>query len=76
MKIITRGKWLWMRTIGSTVVGELVDTVIFVVTASVFNVFPWELFISLTLTNYLFKCGVGSVDDSGYLSGGRCVKEI
>lgn len=58
MKIITRGKWLWMRTIGSTVVGELVDTVIFVVTASVFNVFPWELFISLTLTNYLFKCGV------------------
>lgn len=58
IKIITRGKWLWMRTIGSTVVGELVDTVIFVVTASVFNVFPWGLFISLTLTNYLFKCGV------------------
>ena len=28
MKVYTRGKYLWMRTIGSTVVGQLVDTVI------------------------------------------------
>lgn len=26
MKIVTRGKWLWTRTIGSTLVGEGVDT--------------------------------------------------
>lgn len=29
MKIWTRGRWLWTRTIGSTVVGEAVDSVIF-----------------------------------------------
>jgi uncharacterized integral membrane protein (TIGR00697 family) len=29
MKILTRGRWLWTRTIGSTIVGEGVDSVIF-----------------------------------------------
>ncbi len=29
MKILTRGRWLWSRTIGSTIVGEGLDTVIF-----------------------------------------------
>ena len=58
MKILTNGRWLWSRTIGSTLAGELVDTVMFVVVASAFGVFPWSLFLTLTLTNYLFKCGV------------------
>ena len=58
MKILTRGRWLWTRTIGSTLVGELVDTVVFIGIASLFKVFPWQLFLTLTLTNYLFKCGV------------------
>jgi len=58
MKVLTEGRWLWARTIGSTVFGQLVDTVMFVVVASVFGVFPWSLFLTLTLTNYLFKCGV------------------
>jgi uncharacterized integral membrane protein (TIGR00697 family) len=58
MKILTRGRWLWMRTIGSTIVGELVDTFVFIGVASLFHVFPWSLFVTLVLTNYLFKCGV------------------
>ncbi len=58
MKILTRGRWLWTRTIGSTIVGELVDTVVFVSIASLFRVFPWSLFVTLSLTNYLFKCSV------------------
>jgi uncharacterized integral membrane protein (TIGR00697 family) len=58
MKVLTNGRWLWMRTIGSTIFGELVDTVVFVVVASAFGVFPWSLFLTLTLTNYLFKCAV------------------
>jgi uncharacterized integral membrane protein (TIGR00697 family) len=58
LKILTDGRWLWIRTIGSTILGELVDTVIFVVVASLFGVFPWSLFLTLTVTNYLFKCGV------------------
>jgi queuosine precursor transporter len=58
MKILTKGRWLWTRTIGSTIAGELVDTVAFVAIASLFRVFPWNLFMTLTLTNYLFKVGV------------------
>ena len=55
MKILTNGRWLWSRTIGSTLIGELVDTVIFVVVASAFGVFPWSLFFTLTVSNYVFK---------------------
>ncbi len=58
MKLLTRGRWLWTRTIGSTLVGEGVDTAVFVIVASLFGVFPWELFLTLTLTNYIFKVGV------------------
>jgi queuosine precursor transporter len=56
MKVLTEGRWLWARTIGSTIFGELVDTVMFVAVASAFGVFPWSLFLTLTVTNYLFKC--------------------
>jgi len=33
LKILTRGRWLWLRTIGSTLVGQAFDTVIFVTLA-------------------------------------------
>jgi uncharacterized integral membrane protein (TIGR00697 family) len=55
MKILTNGRWLWSRTIGSTLIGEFIDTVIFMVIASAFGVFPWSLFLTLTLSNYIFK---------------------
>lgn len=58
MKVATKGKWLWMRTIGSTLIGEGVDSVIFILIATLAKVFPWELFTSLVLTNYIFKCSV------------------
>ena len=58
MKVATHGRWLWMRTIGSTIVGEGVDTLIFVLIATLAGVFQWEVFASLVLTNYLFKVGV------------------
>jgi uncharacterized integral membrane protein (TIGR00697 family) len=58
MKVLTNGRWLWSRTIGSTIFGELVDTAVFVSVASLFGVFPWSLFVTLTLTNYLFKVGI------------------
>jgi hypothetical protein len=61
MKILTRGRWLWTRTIGSTLVGELVDSMVFVTVASLFRVFPWSLFTTLLMTNYLFKCTIEAV---------------
>ena len=47
-----------MRTISSTIVGELVDTAIFIAVASLTGVFPWGLYLTLTLTNYLFKVAI------------------
>jgi queuosine precursor transporter len=58
MKILTSGRWLWTRTIGSTLVGELVDSLVFILIASLFKVFPWSLFVTLVLTNYIFKCSI------------------
>jgi len=55
MKLLTKGKMLWTRTIGSTIIGEAVDTFTFILVAAALGVFPWSLFWSLTITNYLFK---------------------
>jgi uncharacterized integral membrane protein (TIGR00697 family) len=33
MKILTRGRWLWSRTVGSTIVGQGLDTSIFITVA-------------------------------------------
>ena len=57
MKVLTRGRWLWSRTIASTLVGELVDTVLFVGIAFL-GIWPPELLLSIVLSNYLFKTGV------------------
>lgn len=61
MKVITRGRFLWMRTIGSTLVGEGVDTLIFIFVATLAGVFPWKLFATLTFTNYIFKVGIEAI---------------
>ncbi len=58
MKIATQGRWLWARTIGSTLVGEGVDTALFVVIACALGVFPWSIALSLIVTNYIFKVGI------------------
>jgi len=55
MKIATEGRFLWMRTIGSTLVGEGVDTAIFCLVAF-WGTMPKELLISIIASNYIFKC--------------------
>jgi len=57
MKVLTRGRWLWMRTIGSTLVGEGVDTLLFV-TIAFAGVLPTSLLIAVGLSNYVFKVGI------------------
>ncbi len=56
LKIRTKGRWLWLRTITSTLVGQGLDSLIFVGIATLCAVFPAELFFTLVLSNYLFKC--------------------
>jgi uncharacterized integral membrane protein (TIGR00697 family) len=76
MKVLTRGRWLWSRTIGSTIVGELVDTAVFVAIASLFRVFPWSLFVTLTLTNYLFKVGVETLMTPATYAAVNALKKV
>jgi uncharacterized integral membrane protein (TIGR00697 family) len=57
MKIWTRGKYLWTRTIGSTIVGELVDTLLFV-TIAFWGVLPSSTLFAVFISNYVFKTGV------------------
>ncbi len=56
MKIKTRGRHLWARTIGSTIVGQGVDTVLFVAIAFS-GIIPTNLLLYMVLSNYVFKTG-------------------
>lgn len=58
MKIATAGRWVWARTIGSTLVGQGIDTVAFFVIATALGVFPLQLMFALIVTNYILKVGV------------------
>jgi len=54
IKIWMSGKRLWIRTIGSTVVGEFVDTMLFVVIAF-YGIFPGSLLVKTIFSGYIFK---------------------
>lgn len=54
MKIFTTGKFLWMRTIGSTVAGEAMDSIIFYPIAF-YGFWPNSLLLTVMLTNYVLK---------------------
>jgi uncharacterized integral membrane protein (TIGR00697 family) len=56
MKVLTKGRWLWTRTVGSTLGGQIVDTGLFLLIACTTGVFPFTLFIQLFIMNYIFKC--------------------
>jgi queuosine precursor transporter len=58
LKVSMKGRALWVRAIGSSMIGELLDSLAFVFFASLTGVFGWELFLSLVLTNYLFKLSI------------------
>jgi uncharacterized integral membrane protein (TIGR00697 family) len=55
MKVKMKGKRLWVRTISSTLVGEMLDTVLFV-TIAFYGVIPTSLLWAILISNYIFKC--------------------
>lgn len=57
MKIWTKGKFLWLRTITSTLLGEGADTILFVLIAFM-GVFETDLLIAILISNYIFKVAV------------------
>lgn len=57
MKVATGGRHLWARTIGSTLIGQGLDTVVFVLLAFG-GTMSTGLLAEIVVSNYLFKCGV------------------
>jgi hypothetical protein len=54
MKILTKGRWLWTRTIGSTVVGQGLDSAVFITIAFLGNV-PSQIILSMIVTQWVLK---------------------
>lgn len=54
MKIFTKGRFLWMRTIGSTLVAEFLDSLIFCLIAFLGEI-PSSLLFAIIISNYIFK---------------------
>jgi len=57
LKIKTKGRFLWMRTIFSTIIGEGVDTIVFCMIAF-YGTLPGNVLWVIILSNYIFKCSV------------------
>jgi uncharacterized integral membrane protein (TIGR00697 family) len=57
MKILTSGRYLWTRTIGSTMVGQSVDSLIFYPVAF-YGVWSTEGLIAVVLFNFAFKVSI------------------
>jgi uncharacterized integral membrane protein (TIGR00697 family) len=54
LKLITRGRWLWTRTVGSTVVGQAVDTTL-VILITFAGTFTPRKMVEIIITGYLLK---------------------
>lgn len=54
MKITTQGRWLWTRTIGSTLVGEGFDSLVFI-SIAFFGTIPPSMMLSTIITQWLLK---------------------
>ena len=54
MKVKTSGKWLWARTIGSTIVGEGVDSLTFY-NVAFYGAWPASQLLTVMLSNYMIK---------------------
>jgi uncharacterized integral membrane protein (TIGR00697 family) len=62
MKLWTDGKWLWTRTVGSTVAGQLVDTTVLILIAFGWGhlvdpetAVPWSTMLNLIISGYVGK---------------------
>ncbi len=54
LKLKTKGKKFWLRAIGSTVVGQFLDTTVFLLIAFA-GILPWSLIWTIWIVNYVFK---------------------
>ncbi len=56
LKLVTNGRMLWTRTIGSTVIGQAVDTVL-VIALTFGGIYPVHTLLNIIATGYALKVG-------------------
>jgi len=71
MKVLTRGKFLFARTIGSTIIGQGIDTVIFVIIAFL-GVYDNSMVLLIIISNYIFKVSLEILFISAFASSAFC----
>lgn len=54
MKLLTKGRFLWTRTIGSTLIGQGLDSAVFI-TAAFYGILPLGILPATIVTQWLFK---------------------
>ncbi len=54
LKIATRGRWLWTRTVSSTLVGQGLDSAVFI-TIAFAGIIPPDALLTAVVTQWLFK---------------------
>jgi uncharacterized integral membrane protein (TIGR00697 family) len=57
LKLLTKGKWLWTRTIGSTLVGQGVDSMLFYPLAFA-GIWTFDTILAVIAFNWAFKVSV------------------
>ena len=61
-KKLTQGKMLWLRNNFSTFTSQFLDTFSVVLLLTVFGILPWDLFMGLVISGFVFKVIVAALD--------------
>ena len=61
-KKLTQGKMLWLRNNFSTFTSQFLDTFSVVLLLSLFGILPWDLFVGLVMSGFVFKVIVAALD--------------
>ena len=61
-KKLTHGKMLWLRNNFSTFASQFLDTFSVVLLLSLFGILPWDLFVGLVFSGFIFKIIVAALD--------------
>lgn len=73
-KRLTKGKHLWLRNNGSTIVSQLIDTATVLVLLCAAGVLEWSRFWSLLQNGFLFKVLVALADTPLFYLGVKLLK--
>jgi len=61
-KKVTQGKHLWLRNNFSTFASQFLDTFTVILLLCLFGVLPWDLFLGLVVSGFIFKVLLAAID--------------